>query len=107
MSQKISEYGSKGDSVSLTKIGDQKFTIKAVEDSPYDDQAGVKITTLERFDVDGTKQNKFHTTRTAIVTKLTNQKLRDDLKDGKSIGPVKCIEVKSKAGRNYFDLEDA
>lgn len=105
----ISEYASKSDSVSLKGIDGKKFTIAAIEDSNYEDDGnvteGVKITTKESFEVDGSKVNKFHTTRTAVVNKLRSQDLRDDLKLGHTIGPMMCKLVPSKkGGKDYWDL---
>lgn len=112
MTKQIGEYESVSDSVSLAKLKGQKFTIVKVEDSDYQKGAtitkGVKITTLESFDIDGTKQNKFHSTRKAIVNKLSNEKLREDLIKGEKIGPVYCELVKAKqGGDDYYELKDA
>ncbi len=120
MSTKISQYQQSGDSVSLKKIDGQPFTIVKVEDSDYDDKGtktkGLKITTGEKFTIDGKDHSKFHTTRTALVTKLaihdadgkiTNEQLHTDLNAGKKIGPVKCQLVNGKnGGKDYFDLID-
>ena len=108
---KMSQYKSASDSVSLAKIGGQKFTIVAVEDSNYEEDGnvsqGVKITTKESFDVDGKKLSKFHTTRYAIVNKLRNEKLRADLLEN-PLGPLKTELVKAKkGGKDYYDLLDA
>ena len=109
---KIGDYETPSDSKSLTKLDGKSFTILNVEDSAYKEgdksTPGVKITTKESFDIDGEKWNKFHTTRKAVVSKLTNEAIRDDLLHGKEIGPVKCESVKSKTGgKPYFDLVDA
>ena len=109
---KISQYKSVSDSVSLAKLGGQKFTIVKVEDSNYEDHGevskGVKITTKESYDIEGKKQNKFHSTRYAIVNKLCDVKVRADLDSGKEIGPMKTELVKAKkGGKDYFDLLDA
>lgn len=107
----ISDYASKGDSVSLAKLGDKPFTITSIEDSDYQDgdqiSKGVKVTTKESFEIDGNNENKFHTTRIAIVKKLTNEKLRADVKGGEPLGPVKCVEEKAQNGKKFFNLVDA
>lgn len=47
-----------------------------------------------------------HTTRIAIVNKLSNSELRKDVASGKTF-LVRCEEVKSKrGGKPYFDLID-
>ena len=95
----------------MAKIGEKSFTIKFIEDSDYTQgdevTKGVKITTKETFEIDGNFINKFYTTRVAIVKKFNNQKLRDDVNNGNSLGPVKCISEKSASGKNYFNLIDA
>jgi len=108
---KISQYAKVADSKSLKSIDGKSFTIVKVEDSDYEDEGkitpGVKITTKEAFDVEGEKYNKFHTTRTAVMTKLKDQKLRGDLEIGKVIGPMKCSLVKAiRGGKDYYDLVD-
>lgn len=114
-SKSIGEYTQPaGDSISLTTIGESPFTIVGVEDSNYKDgdteTPGVKIITKEFFDdpASGESFNKLHTTRKAVVSKLTNKELRADIDNGTSIGPVKCVKVKSKTGgKPYYDLVDA
>ena len=96
----------------MAKIGEKPFTIISIEDSDYtqgdETTKGVKITTKEEFDVNGNKINKFHTTRIAIVNALANEKIREDVnQNGKSLGPVKCIETRSKNGKNFINLVDA
>lgn len=113
---KISEFKSQGDSISLAQIGDKPFTIVAVVDSVYEkgtgdnkkSTPGKKITCQETFtDKNGKSSNKLHTTRVAIVNKLSNPQLLESLKNG-PIGPVKCVEVQGKNGGNpYWDLVDA
>ena len=107
---KLSEFASSGDSKSLMQIDGKSFTIVKVEDSDYsegnDITKGVKITTDKEFEIDGEKYNKFHTTRTAIVSKLANTELRKSLAKGNTLGPVTCEEVTSKTGRKYIDLVD-
>ena len=109
---KISQYAKAGDSKSLTSIDGKSFTIVKIEDSDYDDNGqvtpGLKITTKETFDIEGEKFNKFHTTRIAIVNKLKDKQIRDDLLGGKTIGPVMCEMTKAiRGGKPYFDLVDA
>lgn len=109
---KISQYKPVRDSVSLAKLDGQKFTIVKVEDSNYEEDGkvsqGIKLTTKESFDIDGKKQNKFHSTRFAIVNKLRDPKVRADLETGELIGPVKAELVQAKkGGKPYFDLLDA
>ncbi len=107
----LSDYAEKGDSVSLAKLGDKEFTMKFIEDSDYTQQdettKGVKITTVENFDIDGEFHNKFHTTRIAIVNKLSQSKLREAINTGKFTGKVKCVTSKSKSGKDFFELVDA
>ena len=106
----ISNYGGVSDSVSLAKIGDKAFTMVDIEDSAYtqgtESTPGVKITTKEEFEIDGATYNKFHTTRIALVTKLTDENLRSDIKNGSFNTPVKCVSITGKNGKNYFDLVD-
>ena len=111
MTQKISAYANVADSQSLKKIDGKSFTIIAVEDSDYEDKGvtskGVKITTKEKFELEGEKVSKFHTTRIAVVNKLGSTQLREDLKNGIEIGPMVCENVKSKTGgKDYIDLVD-
>ncbi len=100
-----------GDSVSLAKIGEKPFTITFIEDSDYTQGEevvkGVKITTKEIFEIDGNFNNKFHTTRVAIVKRFNNEKLRSDVNGGKQLGPVKCISEKTSSGKNFYNLIDA
>ena len=108
---KIADFESVADSKSLAKLQGQKFTIVKIEDSDYQKGAtitkGVKVTTKESFDIDGTKQNKFHSTRKAIVNKLNNEKLRTKVNHGEPLGPVYCILVKAKqGGDDYYELKD-
>ena len=108
----IADFKTEGDSVSLAKLNNAPFTIVAVEDSNYEDSGnvtqGVKITTKDFHNVDGKKYNKFHSTRTAIVNKLRDQKVREALAKGDTIGPVKAVSVPAKkGGKPYFDLVEA
>jgi len=106
----ISEFETKSDSISLAKVDGKSFTITGVERSDYEEgsgdsrtsTAGVKITVAEDFD----GVNVLHTTRTAIVSKLTSEAVMAALKTG-SIGPVKCAKAKSSSGKDYFKLVDA
>jgi len=117
---KISETASISDSISLAKIGENPFTIVALEDSDYEEQGeitpGVKITTKETFTHNGEKYTKLHTTRITITNRfrrknkngeLINSKIHDLLASGETIGPVKCVSVKAKrGGKDYFNLVD-
>lgn len=108
----IADFKHESDSVSLAKLEGKSFTIVAVEDSNYEDggnvSQGVKITTKERHLVDGDPRNKFHSTRTAIVNKLRDPAVREALKAGDTIGPVKAVLQKAKkGGKDYFDLVPA
>jgi len=100
------------DSINLTKIKDTPFTVTAVEKSDYTAEDGeisdgVKITTKETWEKeDGTKVNKLHTTRRAVVSKLNDEDFRKAL-DGGETFKVKCPleKVKPKGkGQAYFDL---
>ena len=106
----LADYATVGNSVSLAKIGDKAFTITFIEDSDYTqgDQVtkGVKITTQEPFEIEGTFVNKFHTTRVAIVKKFSNEKLRNDVNGGNPLGPVKCVSEKSTSGKSFYNLID-
>lgn len=109
---KMEEFKSASDSISLAKLKNQPFTITAVEDSNYEDGGtvtqGIKLTSKESFTIDGKKWNRFHSTRTAIVNKLRDPKVRERLANGETLGPVKTEEVKAKkGGKPYFDLIDA
>ena len=104
----LEKYASKGDSISLAKIDGEEFTIVGIEDSDYTETKdgvetvtpGVKITTSEMFN----GLNKFHTTRVAIVSKLTHKELRADVSNGTKL-KVKCVKVTFKNGKPGFDLE--
>ena len=107
----LEKYASKGDSISLAKIDNEEFTIIGIEDSNYEETdkdgnktvtPGVKITTSEMFN----GSNKFHTTRIAIVSKLTNEELRKDVANGTKL-KVKCVKATFKNGKTGFTLEDA
>lgn len=102
----ISEYALTGDSANLKSIDGKSFTIAEVMDSDYDDNGtmvpGVKITTKESFEIEGEKWDKFHTTRSVIVKDLQKSDKREDLKQGNTIGPVKCELQKSKQGKNDY-----
>jgi len=96
----------------LAKIGEQPFTVTFVEDSDYtqgeERTTGVKLTTKESFDIDGTKTNKFHTTRIAIVNRFKDAKLREDINVKKvTVGPIKCVSEQSASGKSFFNLVDA
>ncbi|MBA4717646.1 MAG: hypothetical protein HRO68_00450 [Nitrosopumilus sp.] len=107
----LADYQTTGDSASLAKIGDKSFTVTFIEDSNYTQgeevTKGIKITTKESFEIEGKQENKFHTTRVAIVQKFNNEKLRDDINNKKiPLGPVKCVSEKSASGKNFFNLVD-
>ena len=108
----LNDYNkSSSDSINLTEIGDKVFTIIGVEDSAYskdgEETPGVKIETSETWEkADGTKVNKIHTTRRAVVSKLVDADLRKAIGDGETF-KVKCPteKVKSKkGGMAYYDL---
>lgn len=107
---KISTFETTSNSISLAKIGMKPFTIVSVENSDYEEGTGdnktstpgVKITTAEEFE----GVNVLHTTRTAIVSKLTAAAVLEALQVG-SIGPVKCVKATSGNGKDYFKLVDA
>ncbi len=100
-----------GDSINLSKIDDDVFTILSVESSPYTkdgvETEGVKITTEETWTKeDGTEVQKIHTTRRAIVSKLNDAEFRKALDAGEHF-KVKCPKEKVKpkgGGMAYFNL---
>ena len=103
----LSDYVETGDANKLSKLDDKTFTIVAVRDRPYEDNDGVEVTTKETFEFDGKAFNKFYTTRKAIVSTLTREKLRKDLADGNELGPLRMVSrVSPKSHRTYFDLEE-
>jgi len=105
---KISEYQVSGDAIGLAKIGAEPFTITGVEDSSYNGEPSIRITTKKPIKVEGVEYYQFYTSRKAIMDDLNNPKLRQDLKAGKSIGPVKCTLTKAiRGGKDYWVLEDA
>ena len=101
------------DSINLSEIGDKPFTIVAVEDSPYTQEgkeptAGVKISTVETWTTEsGDEVQKIHTTRRAIVSKLTKDEFKKALAEGDTF-KVKCPKEKTPSkspnGLPYFDL---
>lgn len=107
----VSDYASKGDSVSLAKIDEKPFTVIGIEDSNYEQGGetteGVKITTKEKFKIDGEEFNKFHTTRIAIVKFLKREDVRANVNGGTELGPVKVVQDKTKSGKDFFNLVDA
>ena len=106
--KKIADMTSAGDSVSLGKIDGQQFTIVAVQQSDYEDQSGVKITTLDKHQVGESMDsfNKFHTTRKAVVEKLLSEQVQTALA-GDIVFTVKCVKTHTKDGKHeYFVLED-
>lgn len=104
----LTDFKHESDSVSLKMLDGKPFTIAAVVDSDYDGNKGIKLTTVESFQIDGKSLNKFHSTRTAIVNKLSEPSLRKALQQGDTIGPVKAVETPAKkGGKPYFDLVPA
>lgn len=104
---KISDYQSAGDAIGLAKIGADPFTVIAVQDSSYDGQPSIIITTKEAIKVEGEKYTKFYTSRKALLDFFKNEKLREDLKNGTPLGPVKCTLTEAKGGgKDYWVLED-
>jgi len=99
---KMSDFEQASDSKSLRTIDGKPFTIVKVEDSTYDDQPSVRITTKESFKIDDIETNKFHTTREVIVKALKSETLRGKLLD-KPLGPVKCVKPDEK---KYWLLKD-
>ncbi|WP_428323659.1 hypothetical protein [Nitrosopumilus sp.] len=107
----LSKYKAPSDSVKLSLIDGQPFTITDVQDNVYKDDdkevPSVVITTEETFSVniegDDIEANKFHTTREVVVETLSNKQLREDLANGETL-KVKCEQPK---GKRYFVLVDA
>ncbi len=105
---KISDYQSSGDAIGLAKIGGESFTITNVQDSSYEGEPSIRITTKKPIKVEGTEYSEFYTSRKAVMDALKNPQLREDLKKGKPLGPVKCSLVKAKGGgKDYWILVDA
>jgi len=108
---KLADFQTIGDSTSLAKIGDKAFTITKVVDSDYtqgdDVTKGVKITTTETFKIEGEDWSKFHTTRIAVVKRLSQANIRESINGGTPMGPVKCITAKAANGKDFFNLIDA
>jgi len=108
---KLADYQTIGDSASLAKIGEQPFTIINIQDSDYtqgsESTKGVKITTHENFTIDGNTICKFHTTRVAVVQRLSIENLRRDVNvHKKPLGPLKCVSQTAANGKNFFNLID-
>jgi len=104
---KISDYQT-GDATGLAKIGGEAFTITAVKDSSYDGKPSIIITTQKRIKVEGKEFNNFYTSRKAVMDTLSSKELRDNLQDGKPVGPVKCVLKKPVGdGKDYWVLVDA
>lgn len=107
----LGKYKKPSDSVSLTLIDGQAFTITEVADSVYKGDDGEKpsviITTKETFSVNiegnDVEATKFHTTREVVVETLSDSQLREDLASGETL-KVKCEKPK---GKKYFVLVDA
>ena len=109
---KLADYQTIGDSASLAKIGEAPFTIIDIQDSDYtqgsESTPGVKITTLENFEIEGNTICKFYTTRVAVVQRLTNQEIRKDVNvEKKPLGPLKCVSQTAANGKSFFNLVDA
>jgi len=108
---KLADFQMIGDSTSLVKLGDKPFTIIKVEDSDYTQgevvTKGVKITTKEAFSVEGKDWSKFHTTRVAVVKRLSQADIRESINGGTPMGPVKCVSAKAANGKDFFNLVDA
>ncbi len=108
---KLADFQTIGDSASLAKIGDKAFTVIKVEDSDYTQgeevTKGVKITTQETFSIDGKDWNKLHTTRIAVVKRLSQADIKESINGGTPMGPVKCISATAANGKNFFNLVDA
>ena len=102
------QIGKTSDSKSLHLIDGKTFTPVAVEDSNYEDAGkitqGVKITTKEAFTLDGSKVNKFHTTRDVIVKRLREPDVAEELARTGSLGSMVCEQAK---GKKYFVLRAA
>ena len=95
------------DSISLAKIDGKAFTIVNVEPSNYEETPGVKITTAEKFNIEGEQRYKFHTTRVAIVRNLLNDKVLEHLNAGGTYC-VRCSKRKNPTPgkQDYYILED-
>jgi len=105
---KLSDYQTAGDAIGLAKIGEETFTVVAISDSSYDGSPSIIITTKKPIEVEGVPFTKFYTSRKALLDTFKNEKLREDLKNGKPLGPVKCVLTKAKGGgKDYWVLEDA
>lgn len=105
---KISDYQTSGDATGLAKIGETPFTVVGVEDSEYDGQPSVRIITKNPIEVEGEKFSIFYTSRKALIDFFKNPQLREDLKAGKPLGPVKCKLTKAvNGGKDYWVLVDA
>lgn len=104
----LGEFVKPSDSISMTNIDGQPFTIAASEDSDFTNEdgsvsKGKKITTVETFQIDGKDWNKFHTTRKTIVDTLNKPAIIESLKKGDKIGPMKTIKQSPKGkGRNDY-----
>jgi len=105
---KLSDYQSSGDAIGLARIGESAFTVVGVEDSSYDGSPSLVIITQDPIEVDEVSYTRFYTSRKALLDTFKNETLRSDLKDGKPLGPVKCVMTKAKGGgKDYWVLVDA
>ena len=104
---KISDYQTSGNAIGLAKIGSEPFTIVNVQDSSYEGEPSIRITTQKSIKVEGVEYKEFYTSRKAIMDTLSNPQLREDLKK-KPLGPLKCKLTKAKGGgKDYWILVDA
>ena len=108
---KLADFQTIGDSTSLAKVEDKAFTVIKVEDSDYTQgdevTKGVKITTKEKFSIEGKDWSKFHTTRIAVVKRLSQADIRESINGGTPMGPVNCVSAVAANGKNFFNLVDA
>ena len=94
---------------------DKPFTIKAIRDTPFSGEKydpvpnAVTLTTTEDYEVDGKKFHEFFATWKVVTEKLKQTKLREDVSNGKTIGPIKLTQKDSKKrpGSKYYDLVPA
>jgi len=105
---KLSDFGSSGNATSLKALDTKgAFTIINVVDSAYDDTPGVRLTTKEKFQVDGSDYNEFYTTRKAIVDTLSKAEMREGFKNGKTLRVKIDTEISKSNHKPYFVLREA
>ncbi len=103
----LADYGT-GNSVNMKVLDDKaSFTIVGVERSDYEENLGIKFETRESFD----GNNRFHTTRVAIVSKFYSQEgqptaLTTAILAGGEL-KVKVEKTKFKNGKEGFVLAQA